>query len=741
MRWALLPILWAALLLPSSNVGWFDGLPLDTGPELIGLLLLLPLTVSRALRRHWRRLIGACGPIVFTVLLALGLLAVGGKLALLASGTYEGFLGCYRYALAPPPRGPCERAFANPWFRHSVTRIDRTIDFDPETWNLGWVNSNRFIFQGRPVSIHPWRERLPLEVRWGGVVELPTPWIARVTYVGEVTVRLSREKAHAGTVIMLPPRYGETVTADVPVAAGRHWLELTYRFDDGARRPAPRPSGTWATLRLARLSGEAGARDTLAVAARAETGWRILAAAVDWSTVLLGATLVLGYAALLRRDWWLAVLVAVAGQMVSRLHPESVGLPIAFAAFVCLLGLALTLLARPWRRRLVLAFLGTAYLNLCLVLSSTDQLDMVLQRPLSDAVMYESQARAILDTGSLEGGEPVFRFQPGFRYWRFLERLVLGEGDPFVVIVALTVLTWGFLWAIAHLWPRPAPTWSRVLPFVVGMALGIGLVTSTPVLAFIEAPLSEYPTWVLLPLTFTLLFATRTAGQWASGGILGAVAVLCRLNHLLAMFGYLAVFGRQRWRGSPRAVAVTIGLVLAMLTLPPLHNRYYGGPATETSRIMNVNRRALAISPAQLPDLYRDPETRRKLWGLLAGILNIPESPEAKEGGDGFTRGTMRGIQGLWVATAIVVLPRRRMQPGAKALLLVPLLYLIVHLVYAVDIYYPRHIVAGHLALAISVLYVVGRGWAGGETRGGSPPGRPETGGGPGASGVPAGSS
>ena len=156
MRWALLPILWAALLLPSSNVGWFDGLPLDTGPELIGLLLLLPLTVSRALRRHWRRLIGAWGPIVPTVLLALGLLAVGGKLALLASGTYEGFLGCYRYALAPPPTGPCERSFANPWFRYSVTRDRsrhrlRSRDVEPGLPQLEPLR----LLQDAQVRIHP----------------------------------------------------------------------------------------------------------------------------------------------------------------------------------------------------------------------------------------------------------------------------------------------------------------------------------------------------------------------------------------------------------------------------------------------------------------------------------------------------------------------------------------------------------------------------------------------------------
>ena len=57
---ALLPILWAVFLLPSSNIWRFDGLPFDTGPELIGFLLLVPLTAVSCcpLRRFFRHLIG-----------------------------------------------------------------------------------------------------------------------------------------------------------------------------------------------------------------------------------------------------------------------------------------------------------------------------------------------------------------------------------------------------------------------------------------------------------------------------------------------------------------------------------------------------------------------------------------------------------------------------------------------------------------------------------------------------------
>jgi hypothetical protein len=709
----LLPILWGLLLLPSSNVARFDGLPLDTGPELIGFLLLLPCTASAALRRHFRRLVGIRGPAVPAALVALGLLAVGGKLVLWSSGTYQGFLGCYRYALAPPPTGPCERSFSNPWFRYGVTRIDRAIDFDPETWNLGFLNSSRFVFPASQAESHPWREHLPIEAVWRGSVEQPSAWVARVTYVGEVTLRLDPDAAgDDGAVMRLPPRYGTAATVDVGVAAGRHVFELTYRFDDGARSPEPQPSGPWATLRVERWGATETAGGGRPVqSTRANRAWRVLAAVVDAIGALLLVSVALGYAILLRRDWWLTTLVAIAGVAVSRLHPEAIGLPIAFGLLVALLGLGRALLCRPWRRRLVLAFLGTAYLTFCLVLSSTPDLHMVIQRPLSDALIYESQARTILETWSLEGGEPAFRYQPGFRYWRFLERLVLGEGDPFVVIVGLTLLSWGCLWAITKLWPRPGPSWPRAVPFALGAGLVLGLATSTPVLAFLEAPLSEYPTWVLLPLLFTLLFTTRRPRQWVWGGLLGGVAVLCRLNHLLAILGYLSVFALQRWRVSARGVMLTLALALALLTWPPIHNRYYGGPATTALRIMNVNRAAVAISPSRLVQVHRDPTVRRDLWRQIRGILYILDTRGAGTGAGEFTWLVMRGLQWLWLGTAVVALPRRQTPSGTRALLLVPLLYLVVYLLYDVDIYYPRHILAGHLAQGVSILYVLGRGW------------------------------
>ena len=78
------------------------------------------------------------------------------------------------------------------------------------------------------------------------------------------------------------------------------------------------------------------------------------------------------------------------------------------------------------------------------------------------------------------------------------------------------------------------------------------------------------------------------------------------------------VFAQQRRREARRAVALTVALVLAMLTLPPVHNRYYGGPNLEAWPVANVNRAALAIAPSRLAQLHRDPalleELREQLW-------------------------------------------------------------------------------------------------------------------------------
>src|SRR5215470_11508022 len=179
------PLLFLLLLaLPSANYQRFDGVPLSRAPEFLVLALLIPLLASRGLRRLHRRWIARWSPRLRTALAVVAMVALAAKLLLLASGTHEGFLACYRSTLEPPAVGTCEQSFENPFARFSVTRIDPAIDFDEQSWDLGFLNAVKFDphYDGPRGRL---RWRLPIEASWRGDVERPAPWVARITYVGE----------------------------------------------------------------------------------------------------------------------------------------------------------------------------------------------------------------------------------------------------------------------------------------------------------------------------------------------------------------------------------------------------------------------------------------------------------------------------------------------------------------------------------------------------------------------------
>lgn len=60
----------------------------------------------------------------------------------------------------------------------------------------------------------------------------------------------------------------------------------------------------------------------------------------------------------------------------------------------------------------------------------------------------------------------------------------------------------------------------------------------------------------------------------------------------------------------------------------------------------------------------------------------------------------LRVSEALWLIAIAIALWRRTLYHVAVALL--PVGYLAVHLLYRSGAYYPRHVIAGHLAMAVS---------------------------------------
>jgi hypothetical protein len=706
------PFLLALLLLvPSANYQVFDGLPLSRGTEFVALALLIPLLASRALRRLHARWIGRWPRAFRALVVAVGVAVLAAKLLLLASGTYQGFLACYRTPLDPPTTGPCERSFENALFRFAATRVDREIRFDPNDWNLGFLNSVRFDrhYMGSEQRL---RGRLPIQAWWQGIVERPEPWIARVTYAGEVALIVDPEGPPASRALTpLLPHYGPPRTHVVPVPEGRHVLRVEYRFDDGSRRDGPPPGGPWATLHIDRGRGPDGREPGAAVRpVRPHMAWRALAWAADAAVVLLGAPLLLFYLGLLWRDAWLLALVAVATPLVDGVDPARLGHPTSLGLCALLALVAGPVLGRRWRRRLLGAYFTTLYVTWFVTLRTFRRLDVVTLREFAgDPLFYESQARSILDTWSLEGGEPVFIYQPLFRYIRFAQRLVLGEGDGLVSLLSLAALYWALCWAFARLAPRPPAPRPRMALFGAVALLMLALVSTPPVVFFVQVSLSEYPTWIFLALAFPMLVVSRSPVQWRTGGALAGLTLLTRSNQAPGVLALLGVFAWRTWRVRPRATLGVLVLVALILSLPAWHNLYYGGQFAVAGK---SQPHLLRLPLQKWPRILDDRAVTKEALNQLDHVFYIRPVDDPPPRGDALSRAAIRGLQVLWVVTCLVANRRRGFAPGAKVLLVaLPLLYLGVHFVYVVDDYYPRHIIAGHLAMGLVTLNAVGRGW------------------------------
>jgi hypothetical protein len=143
--------------------------------------------------------------------LALPLVVLGLKLAANSLAAPASFAGCYG-SLVPGATAPaCERSFDAPCAAPSLTRYDRAVDFSPRSWQLGFVNSNRFNFF-RAGAID--RERLPFRATWTGEVELAAGDRVQVRYADEGSLQVGR------SVAVLPPSHkGGTVSLSPPPAA------------------------------------------------------------------------------------------------------------------------------------------------------------------------------------------------------------------------------------------------------------------------------------------------------------------------------------------------------------------------------------------------------------------------------------------------------------------------------------------------------------------------------------------
>jgi hypothetical protein len=261
---------------------------------------------------------------------------------------------------------------------------------------------------------------------------------------------------------------------------------LDYRFDRAGRigRPAHGP--------YARLRVLSGARPLSAVSPRLLP--RVEGAVGDVAVVVLGLSVAWLWVLILAALWPFAVATAAGGALVIAEATRTGTAPGGIlVALVCALVLALA-----WKRPrygLSFGFVALAGLAVIQAAYSFPSLHAVLYRGGgSDWLTYESFARDIFTTHSLQGGEDVFYYQPGYRYLLVVARLVFGEGDMIPSALAQALTNFGILVLAWRLAAGTSLRGVRGALVALGAVLMLAVLNSATILSLIRVGVSEWPT-------------------------------------------------------------------------------------------------------------------------------------------------------------------------------------------------------------------------------------------------------
>lgn len=696
-----LAIYFLLLIFPSTNYILFSGLPLNSPLELTLLFLIIPVLISKGLRSHHTLSLANVGRWSTRLLLIGGLLALGVKVLLISTNTYEGFLACYRPLVEPLYGEECERSYENPLYQFGVTRIDSELNFLERDWNLSFFNALRFNFNPE-VEGSIARDRIPFEVNWSGEIESDQSRVIMVTYVGEGSLTIGQR------TMVLPARYNEPARESFDIPQGLQTLAIAYRFDDGYRIGSDIIPGPHAIFKIVWVEEVEGSQTSSPFTTVKAPLWgRGLGLVVDVVLSLYSLSLLITYLVVLRPFWLPLGTIALAG--IGAYAWTDLPALSSSRIFVILVWCVLAYLVIEVREReqdqvrLLFVYFALFSLAFMRILLDFGHLDVVVTRPAGqDWLTYEGQARTILETGSLEGGEAIFYYQPFFRYIKFAEHILFGDSDVLIACIALGALNFAifFMYLRFH-GGRAKPLWKATIS-TIPITLILLLVNAEPTIEFIQRGASEYPTWIFLPLIFALLFGELSPGEWLVGTLLLGFSLIVRVNQLPALVVLFLIYFFSIYQYKPKWAMKSAIIMIAISLLPLAHNLFYGGKGflfTSSTRT-SAN---LALPPSELTSVFSDSTVRASTVRQLRAMFYLrDDEPKVPALTIAF-----HGLQLMWGAAIVLALVTwRKITWKGKALLLIPLLYIGVHLFYQVTVYYPRHIIAGHMAMGLVAYWI-----------------------------------
>jgi hypothetical protein len=635
-----------------------------------------------------------------------------------------GFQGCYHVFSSVEEQSEsdqqCAKSYTAP-SANDMTRRDSTIDFGPRAgngslptlisdtnWNLSEINSLKYNFfnEGEPSRL-----RLPFAAEWSGRVSTDSD--IRVTYIGSGLVKLG------DSVTYLPANYSEP--ADVQIKnSGAADIFVQFSWTPNASTDTP-----FALLLISDSHG-------VPIEVETSMGQFLLTTFVGvflWIAVLIITLLLLVFLfsrisiQWLDKRWIPIAVLLLAIEITSIFWSQQHTLLLVLIPVSLLLFLTIVAINATPAVTSVVAALSICVTAILVGISTGRSVDSLTYRDGGgDFLTYESYARTILTSGSLQAGEDIFIYSPAIRYWVFAQHLIFGDGDYLIYVLSIGFLLASVWFASFRLVVNPLQKrlsdGERFNSFRVWFAIATiailgSLVGSTHVWNAGYRLLSEYPTWPLLAvaLTMTLTGINRPRQLLITGALLG-LALTFRGNQLpgIATIGLLALARSmyplllsRNYRGALSKAAFLLGPFLLISALPGFHNFLYGGRwvPLQTSLPLPEN---FPLPPANLLKIGSDPVVMETVKSQLQGLFVFTEQIYFGP----FTV-TVRIIQVIFVALLLLSVWNRFRGPWRSSLLaIIPFTFLLPHLFIQVYVYYPRHIVAGYFNGAIVLMAIAG---------------------------------
>ena len=668
--------------MPSSNEALFSGLPLSTWSEGVAFLIIIPLLFSNQLRSEWIGWISSWHQALKWILVILLPLVIIIKLFIFSANMDRGFQACYKVLSVEPPNGKCELSFENPTFRNQITRVDKTLFFNLNSWNLSFFNVIRYDSYGDDGNIE--RKKVPFQVQWSGNTSFSPKENLVIDYTGSAIIQIGDQH------LTLDPAYNEVKTVTMSVPSGIVPVQISYSFNNHNSNGEP-VTGPAAIFRV-NVVQNSHILGPL-TAAGLPLPWNLAQLLCDG--ILLGflGSVAAYYGKLIFPAWRGLLFFSILAVLIWWGLPELLFMPVITLAFAwlilwqgnhkLLLGL-LTLSILLWFRVLI-------YLP--------DPSYSLIRFDGTDMLSYESFAREILLTGSLRAGEDVFYYQALFRYVVFIFHILFGESDMLRSLLFLLALNFGIYVNVAYLHTKSSRHhfWLTQVGWL--MLLLIVSLSNSSIVFLIQHGISETVSWILFLYIFYIYISTAEQ-LWLVAAIMLGLAITNRYNHFPSLGLLFLVFNIPLIKKKKGIVILSSLLIGLILSLIPLHNWVFGHQWIwmPTSADATAN---LILPPLKLLSFITNESVRLQVFNQFRFIAGFVSWSMLDMGLPIFI------LLVCWLGLGVLLVFKWKSFPSSKKWLwLVPGAFLGTQFFFYMLANFPRHLFGAYLAMALVGIFI-----------------------------------